>query len=180
MSKLSFIAAAVLAGSVFSAQAATAYDLSTVLSVNGASNLIAFQTQVKKDGVIDADTISFDLLGDMDVTLDVLKSGAADKTGTFFLSQGSSTNFASLVIGAATGTYSQSWTLAAGNDYLLTFAPADLSKTAKINYSVSLSALPVAGNPPTPAVPEPETYALVAAGLAVVGFTARRRAKANA
>jgi len=116
MSKLSFIAAAVLAGSVFSAQAATPYDLSTVLSVTGASNQIAFQAQVKKDGVIDADTISFDLLEDMDVTLDVLKSGAADKTGTFFLSQGSNTNFASLVIGAATGTYSQSWTLSAGND----------------------------------------------------------------
>ena len=34
-----------------------------------------------------------------------------------------------------------------------------------------------AGIPPTPAVPEPETYAMMLAGLGLAGFAARRQRK---
>lgn len=40
---------------------------------------------------------------------------------------------------------------------------------------VTLTTFATMPNPPTPSVPEPESIALVMAGLAVVGFTARRR-----
>ena len=44
---------------------------------------------------------------------------------------------------------------------------------AKSSLSVDGGALP----PPVPGIPEPETYALMLAGLGVVGFAARRRAR---
>lgn len=179
MSKLSFIAAAVLAGSVFSAQAGQTYDLGDTLSTTGVAGPVSFQYVISQGGSVDAgtyDSVSFDLTDNAIFTLEVDKDGAAKKTGTFSLRLGSSV-LATYNVTDAGGSFTTN--LGAGQDYLLTFAPSSSSRGA-INYTLSFSNSLAVANPPTPAVPEPEGYALALAGLAVVGLTARRRAKANA
>ena len=43
---------------------------------------------------------------------------------------------------------------------------------------MAFDGITIAGVPITPAIPEPQTYALMLAGLGVVGFMARRRKSA--
>jgi PEP-CTERM motif len=83
------------------------------------------------------------------------------------------------VSGLAAGLYTSDWSevsmlpvdewtpiaLSAG-DYFITVTGTAVNSKLQSTYSVALSAVPV---------PEPETYALFAAGLGIVGFVASRR-----
>lgn len=48
------------------------------------------------------------------------------------------------------------------------------------SYAGSITATPTFAGPPVSPVPEPETYAMMLAGLGLLGFAARRKAKAQA
>jgi hypothetical protein len=81
---------------------------------------------------------------------------------------------------AAPGTniasYSQN-SLGAGNYYFS--VGGNTSGTAKQGlYTFAIDVAPSEATPPSP-VPEPETYAMMLAGLGLLGFAARRKAKAD-
>lgn len=83
------------------------------------------------------------------------------------------------ISGFSAGVYSSDWTeisllpideltplLLASGDYFLSVTGTAVKSVVPSTYTVALSAVPV---------PEPETYALFAAGLGIVGFVASRR-----
>lgn len=63
---------------------------------------------------------------------------------------------------------------AIGNDFSLTLLAADCQFSGHAGY-VYLDGFGAVTPPPVTSVPEPETYALMLAGLGIVGATARRR-----
>ena len=93
-----------------------------------------------------------------------------DMTGTLSLFQGSTPGSGTLIGGGwafngTSGSTSHSVLLTSGGDYYLQ-ATGTATGSGGGNYLVSLNVAPV---------PEPETYALMMAGLGLMGFVARRR-----
>ena len=164
--KLKFIAAGVLAAASFSASAAT-YDLG-VLDPSGSDTLSAITTKFGANAQVD-DFWTFELITPSSTSFGALQ--------TFSVIEGSIKNFAAVLMGhgqltasSAPGSQSLSWVgqLAAGEYTVHVTGVTGLGKAA---YLGSVSALPV---------PEPETYGMMLAGLALVGAVARRRAKKSA
>ena len=91
---------------------------------------------------------------DLDITSILIKSGGAT-VGSFAANAGSND---------AVENYSLAQLLLAPGAYSLVVS--GMNSDAKASYS---------GNVAVAAIPEPETYALMLAGLAAVGFIARRR-----
>lgn len=87
-----------------------------------------------------------------------------------------------LGIGAESGTFTagtKSFTLGSNNDHgliLTTFATTGATGTTFKLQATGQSSFRLAGLNVTAAVPEPGSYALMALGLAGIGFVARRRA----
>jgi hypothetical protein len=100
----------------------------------------------------------FTLSGTFDVTATFASSGIV---GSFGLYKSDDTPVYSWGVGGPSFSASSSFTLAAGSYYYAVLG----GKTG----SYSLTSTAVA------AVPEPETYAMLAAGLGIVGFVASRR-----
>lgn len=105
--------------------------------------------------------------------VDLLKSGAAaDATGsdvvaTFYLGGATGRNFQDQSNSYGDFTYDLSGLLAAGGNYTLRFATA--SNVGSMVMGVDNVSLQVA------AVPEPESYAMLLAGLGLIGAISRRR-----
>lgn len=105
--------------------------------------------------------------------VDLLKSGAApDATGsdvvtTFYLGGATGRKFQSQSNIYGSYTYDLTSVLATGGDYTLRFATA--SNVGSMVMGVDNVSLQVA------AVPEPESYAMLLAGLGMIGAVARRR-----
>lgn len=82
------------------------------------------------------------------------------------------------VPGLTSGSFSQTYSgLTLGDIYKVGIAGVWLGSGGKVSIdSVAPALLMVGGDPVAPAVPEPETYAMLLAGLGLVGGLARRRA----
>jgi len=108
--------------------------------------------------------------------VDLLKSGAAaDATGsdvlaTFYLGGATGRKFQDQSNSYGDFTYDLGGLLATGGNYTLRFATA--SNVGSMVMGVDNVSLQVT------AVPEPESYAMLLAGLGVIGAVARRRARA--
>jgi len=201
MSKLPILAAAVLAGFAVSSSAATK-DLGNLTDTASATQNIIYA------GIFGAslqpgsfDRFEFDLDFASDVTIEIysrlaLTIGAEfdlyDNTNTLIDSKALSGatqlgTVSGLSLGLSGGQARQNFQhsqltfsdVAAGTDYQFRFDPGvfTLAVGYRVQFAGSTLATPM---PPTPAVPEPQTYALVAAGLGVVGFLSRRRRAAQA
>ncbi|WP_251140815.1 FxDxF family PEP-CTERM protein [Rhodoferax sp. U11-2br] len=84
----------------------------------------------------------------------------------------------------ANNTLGNAYTLLAGESYVLTVTGVTKALTSGVNGSLSItvrsggvSILPDQSLPAITPVPEPETWAMLLAGLGFVGFVARRRAR---
>ncbi len=82
-----------------------------------------------------------------------------------------------------TGWISSQYTFASGGNYVLEFGVINWGDTAW-DAGMAFDGITVAGKPIddvtiTPGIPEPQTYALMLAGLAAVALAARRRRKAD-
>ena len=81
-----------------------------------------------------------------------------------------------------TGWINSDYTFASSGNYLLEFGVINWGDTAydagMAFDGITVAGVPIDDVPGTPAIPEPETYALMLAGLAAVGFMTRRRRKA--
>ena len=73
-----------------------------------------------------------------------------------------------------TGWVSSSYTLAETGTFKLEFGVVNWDDTA-FDSGMAFDGITIAGIPIPPAIPEPETYALMLAGLGLVGLAARRR-----
>ncbi len=72
-----------------------------------------------------------------------------------------------------TGWVSSTYTIANAGNYILEFGVTNWADSGWQS-GMAFDGITVAGNPITP-VPEPETYAMMLAGLGMLGFMARRR-----
>lgn len=196
MSKLSIIAAAALSSIALSATAATA-DLGNLTDTTSSTQSFIYASiagiNLNPRAV---DRFEFDLSFASDVTIDIYSRLAITAGGEFDLyndknqlidSKGLDTAVSlGTVLGSSIGitgrpaqnrfNHSQlTFTnVAAGNDYQFRFDPGLFALA--VNYRVSFTGTTLAApNPPTPAVPEPESYALALAGLGVVFGLSRRR-----
>lgn len=182
---------AALSLAALSAQAAVTLDLGT-LGVQ--TSVLDFQ-YVKAQGGASAqgaaDTFTFDLSTDGDLILDVYSTKKPAGSFSLFDAQKTllatanlvnATSLGKVTLNAGSGTaydhYQFSFLqLDASNDYVLRFTP---SGNATVNYKLGFGYNPVVTQGQggvTPPVPEPEGYALLAAGLAVLGLAQRRRAR---
>ena len=164
--KLKLAAAAALLATSFAASANT-YDLGT-LSPLGFDSWGQSSSRVAAGTAID-DTWTFTLLADS--TTSFLTSQ------TFAVPTSAISNFSAVLLGntfspLVTDATSQTLTwggiLAAGTYTVHVTGVANADRTT---YLGSVSALPV---------PEPETYAMLMAGLGIMGAVARRKAKKSA
>jgi hypothetical protein len=160
----SVVATAVLAAASFSASA-TAYDLG-ILDPNGFDTLYSSSIKLGANAAIN-DTWSFTLLAP--------SSASFLASQTFAVAEGAITDFTAVLnntsFGLTTGAGSQtlSWNgpLTAGTYSVSITGTTGL---AGARYGASVSAIPAP-------VPEPETYAMMLGGLALLGAVARRKAK---
>lgn len=160
------IAAAALLAASFAASAAS-YDLGT-LSPLGPDSWGQSSTRVNAGASID-DYWSFTLLTDSQASFLTAQtfavSGGAIKN---FSAELLGTNFASAGSDATSQSLSWGGFLAAGSYTVHVTGLASLDRTT---YVGTVSAAPV---------PEPETYAMLVGGLALVGAVSRRKAKKSA
>lgn len=169
--KLKLIAAGILAATSFSASATD--HLLGILDPTGSDTLSDKSDKFASAGTAISDSWFFQLLTPSSTSFGALQ--------TFSVAEGAITNFAGSLFGVGSNTFygdlalstssvssqSLSWAapLAAGNYRV------DISGTTAVDrsqYLATVAALPV---------PEPETYAMMLAGLALVGAVARRRVK---
>ena len=159
--KLKLVAAATLVASSFAASAAT-YDLGT-LSPLGFDSWGDSSVRIASGTTID-DTWTFTLLKSS--TTSFLASQ------TFAVTSGAISNFSAELLGnsfvpgvgtATSQTLSWGGILAAGT---YSVHVTGLTNADRTTYQGAVSALPV---------PEPETYAMLLAGLGIMGLVARRR-----
>ena len=163
--KLKLIAAAALLATSFAASAAT-YDLGT-LSPLGFDSWGDSSARLAAGTTID-DIWTFTLLADS--TTSFLASQ------TFAVSSGAISNFSAELLGNSFGasgdatsqTLTWGGVLAAGS---YSVHVTGLTTVDRTTYVGSVSALPV---------PEPETYAMLLAGMGIVGAVARRKSKKTA
>ncbi|MEB0136179.1 FxDxF family PEP-CTERM protein [Actimicrobium sp. CCC2.4] len=119
--------------------------------------------------------------------VDVLTASASVyKFGGIFLNALTYTNNSS-TYGTVSSKYSNSF-LKLDAQFLDNGAPFDGTLTLLASgttllgggtYSGNITATPAFASPPVSPVPEPETYAMMLAGLGLLGFAARRKAKVN-
>ncbi|HEX8405418.1 MAG TPA: FxDxF family PEP-CTERM protein [Duganella sp.] len=159
----SVVATAVLAAASFSASAAT-YDLGT-LNPAGFDTLFDTSADFGANEAIN-DTWTFTLLTPSSTSFSALQ--------TFATSAGQIMNFSAVLNGVSfgaptleAGSQTLSWTdfLAAGQ---YSVSITGMTGLAGAQYGATVSAQPV---------PEPETYAMMLGGLALLGAVARRKAK---
>jgi hypothetical protein len=164
--KLKFIAAAALMASSFAASAAT-YDLGT-LSPLGFDSWGQSTVRMNAGTSID-DTWTFTILTDSKTSF--LASQ------TFAVASGAISNFSAVLMGgsfdpavkdATSQTLSWGGVLGAGTYSVRVTGLTALDRTT---YVGSVSAAPV---------PEPETYAMLLAGLGIMGAVARRKSQKSA
>lgn len=160
----SVVATAVLAAASFSASA-TSYDLG-ILDPSGFDSLLGSSLKFGANAAIN-DTWSFTLLAPSSASFAAVQ--------TFAVKEGSITDFAAvlnntsfgLTGGAGSQTLSWNGPLTAGTYSVTITGTTGLSGA---RYGATVSAIP------TP-VPEPETYAMMLGGLALLGAVARRKAQ---
>ncbi|WP_312435550.1 FxDxF family PEP-CTERM protein [Janthinobacterium sp.] len=165
--KLKFIAAGIMAAASFNAMAVD-HTLG-LLDPADPDTLSGFSTKFANSGTSIDDTWFFELLAP--------SSASFGAWQTFSAPIGAITGFTGVLIGhgnldlsSTASSQSLSWVgdLAAGS-YAVHIT--GVTATKNVQYTASVSALPV---------PEPETYGMMLAGLALVGAAARRRAKKSA
>jgi hypothetical protein len=150
--KLKTIAAAsAVALTAFGAQASTVFD-------GGDHGSFKAVIESPASGAF-FNTYAFTLSATSSVTATFASAGITGFAGLFMADD---TPVASWGVGGASFTGTSTWSLDAGSYY---YAVSGLSKPG--NYSLTSTAVA--------AVPEPETYALLGAGLGIVGFVASRR-----
>jgi hypothetical protein len=183
------LAIAMVGGSASAATVGTLYDAVTGAAVaNGADLGPALYTSVQADIQPDY-TAAFDYVynfaldtdGDLNVSANTYLGPVVDGSASFSLYSGTSTgnsgtpgtmmgsvfSFGSTI---ASATYSN---LAAGSYFFEVMgAPSTMIGTA---FNVTVQAPSDTG--PLPAVPEPGNVALILAGLGLMGFVAKRRAR---
>lgn len=161
----SVVATAVLAAASFSASA-TVHNLG-VLDPSGFDSFTSSSEKFGA-GVAINDTWTFELLAPSSTSFAAIQ--------TFAVTAGQILNFSAVLNGssfgsptAGAGSQTLSWTgpLAAG---IYSVNITGTSGLANSTYGATVSAIP------TP-VPEPETYAMMLGGLALLGAVARRKAK---
>lgn len=171
--KLKLIAAGILAAASFSASATD--HLLGILDPAGSDTLSDKSDKFLVAGTTIGDSWFFQLLTPSSTSFGALQ--------TFSVAEGAITNFAGSLFGVGTNTYYGALTnVAAGSNQNLSWAGplaagnyrVDISGVTAVDrsqYIATVAALPV---------PEPETYAMMLAGLALVGAVARRRVKKSA
>lgn len=78
-----------------------------------------------------------------------------------------------------TGWIGSSYSIASAGSYILEFGVTNWGDTA-FQSGMAFDGITVAGNPITTPVPEPETYAMMLAGLGMLGLIRRRKQRAAA
>ena len=160
----SVVATAVLAAASFNASA-TAYDLG-VLDPTGYDTLFGSSIKFAANTAIN-DTWSFTLLEPSNTSFAAIQTFAVKEGAIIdFAAVLNNTSFG-LVGGAGSQTLSWNGPLSAGT-YSVSITGTTGLQGAR--YGATVSAIP------TP-VPEPETYAMMLGGLALLGAVARRKAK---
>jgi len=171
--KLKLIAAGILAAASFSASATD--HLLGILDPAGSDTLSDKSDKFLDAGTTIGDSWFFQLLTPSSTSFGALQ--------TFSVADGAITNFAGSLFGVGTNTYYGALTnVTGGSNQNLSWAGplaagnyrVDISGVTAVDrsqYLATVSALPV---------PEPETYAMMLAGLALVGAVARRRVRKSA
>ena len=166
--KLKLIAAGILAAASFSASATD--HLLGILDPSGSDTLSEKSDKFANAGTTIGDSWFFQLLTPSATSFGSLQ--------TFSVEAGAITNFAGSLFGVGTNTYYGALTnVAGGSNQSLSWAGplaagiyrVDISGVTAVDrsqYISTVAALPV---------PEPETYAMMLAGLALVGAVTRRR-----
>ena len=161
----SVLATAVLAAASFNASAAV-YNLG-VLSPSGFDSLIGSSEKFGA-GVAINDTWTFELLAPSSTSFAAVQTFAVTAGQILnFSAVLNSTGFGSPTAGAGSQTLSWTGPLAAGIYSVNITGTTGLANSV---YGATVSAIPSA-------VPEPETYAMMLGGLALMGAVARRKAK---
>lgn len=131
------------------------FNFGVPLAVGGSINLIkGFSFSSLEDGGVVLDSITGTTKSS------TLEDGEIRNTFTYRASQA----------GALPFTFT-------GNSFTLIASGTAFGPSS--SYSGIVNATPAFASPPVSPVPEPETYAMMLAGLGVLGFVARRKAKAN-
>lgn len=159
----SVFATAVLAAASFSASAAV-YDLGA-LDPAGFDTLFGYSAKYAANVAID-DTWTFELLAPSSTSFAAIQTFAV-KEGKIlnFAAELNSVSFGTPTPGAGSQTLSWAGGLSAGS---YSVHVTGLTGLSGAKYGATVSALPV---------PEPETYAMMLGGLALLGTIARRKAK---
>ena len=140
----------------FAALSATGAQATTLVDTFGGAHS-SFETAVET-GFSGFKAYDFDLTGAFDITTTFAASGVVGSVGLY---KSDDTLVWSWGVGGKTYSNADSFTLGTGSYYYL------VGSAKPGSYTLTSTAVA--------AVPEPETYAMLAAGLGIVGFVASRR-----
>jgi len=168
--KMKFFAATVLAAASLSASATD--HLLGILDPTGSDTLSGFSQKFANAGTAINDSWFFQLLTPSSTSFGAQQTFSVDLNaitgfaGTLYNAAGT-VNYGGFNVSATDTTQNLSWggPLAAGS-YRVDIS--GVTAADRTQYTSTVAALPV---------PEPETYAMMLGGLALVGFAARRRVK---
>jgi hypothetical protein len=168
----SVLAAVLLAGAAFSANAADASHTTKAVVLNAGASAFSGSFSAGLAQNTFADKFSFSVSGASKLVADLTSTAPAaaglDITGFNLYATGGTLVYSGKKI--STG-YLDNWKL---NGPVLAAGSYYLEVDGKVN---SAAAGSFSGNIRVAAVPEPETYAMLLAGLGLIGFTAARRRK---